>query len=219
VERQPDVLCKEFTVLQREMLATASDMLPRRDVMATTAPDKQRRAMLRSLCALLWLFGSAQIEAADEASRDLDIVLVAEVRADVEVSPGRRVTRLVPATALRQGQEIFYTVRIRNTTTVPARDVEVVQRIPQNTVYVPHSAAGPGADIALSADGGQTFGREGELTVFDQSAIALMRAPHPDRATLTRPAMPQDYTHIRWHLRNALAPGAVALARFRAVFR
>jgi hypothetical protein len=31
--------------------------------------------------------------------------------------------------------------------------------------------------------------------------------------------MPQDYTHIRWHLRNALAPGAVALARFRAVFR
>jgi hypothetical protein len=123
VERQPDVLCKEFTVLQREMLATAPDMLTRRDVMATTAPDKQRRAMLRSLCALLWLFGSAQIEAADEASRDLDIVLVAEVRADVEVSPGRRVTRLVPATALRQGQEIFYTVRIRNTTTVRARDV------------------------------------------------------------------------------------------------
>lgn len=187
--------------------------------MPSTAPDMQRRGMMRGLCALLCLFGSARLEAADGVSRDLDIVLVAEVREDVEVSPGRRVARLVPATALHQGQEIFYTVRIRNTSTVPASDVEVVQRIPLNTVYVANSAAGPGADVALSADGGQTFGREGELTVVDQSAIALMQMPHPDRAALTRAALPRDYTHIRWRLRNVLAPGAVALARFRAVFR
>ena len=28
-----------------------------------------------------------------------------------------------------------------------------------------------------------------------------------------------QYTHIRWQLRNPLAPGATALARFRATFR
>lgn len=194
-------------------------MLPAEIV--STAPDMpgQRRMLLRSLCAVLCWAGSAHIRAADEISRDLDIVLVAEVREDIEVSPGRHVARLVPATALRQGQEIFYTVRIRNTTTVPARDVEVIQRIPQNTIYVPHSAAGPGADVALSADGAQTFGTEGQLTVIDQSAVALMQTPSQDRESLRRAATAQDYTHIRWRLRHALAPGAVALARFRAVFR
>lgn len=173
----------------------------------------QRRACIRILlyCAA-WSCGL--VHAADE----LEVTLVAEVREEFQVSPGRRIQRLVPATTLRQGQEIFYTVRIRNPSSVPARDVEVVQRIPQNTTYVPNSASGPGAQIALSADGGLTFGNEGQLTVVDQSAVALMQATSTDRQALTRPATARDYTHIRWRLRNPLAPGATALARFRAVF-
>lgn len=152
---------------------------------------------------------------ADDA---LEVTLVAEVRQEVQVSPDRKVTRLVPATTLQQGQEIFYTVRIRNPASVPARDVEVVQRIPQNTAYVPQSAAGPGAEVEVSADGGITFGAEGRLTIVDQSAVALMQTPSTDRQALTRTATAHDYTHIRWRLRNPLAPGATALARFRAVF-
>jgi uncharacterized repeat protein (TIGR01451 family) len=151
------------------------------------------------------------------ATDGLEISLVAEVRQEVEVSPGRRVARLVPAQVLRQGQEIFYTVRIRNAAATPAQNVEVVQRIPQNTRYVPKSAAGPGAQVSVSADGGVTFGDEGQVIVTDQSAIALMHAPG-DKSALTRPATASDYTHLRWRLRNPLAPGAVALARFRAVF-
>jgi uncharacterized repeat protein (TIGR01451 family) len=151
------------------------------------------------------------------ATDGLEISLVAEVRQEVEVSPGRRVSRLVPAQVLRQGQEIFYTVRIRNAAATPAQNVEVVQRIPQNTRYVPKSAAGPGARVSVSADGGVTFGDEGQMIVTDQSAVALMHAP-ADKSALTRPASASDYTHLRWRLRNPLAPGAVALARFRAVF-
>ena len=151
---------------------------------------------------------------------DVEVSLVAEVRLDVPVPRGNRpVVRLIPAATLEQGQEIFYTVRIRNPSTVPARDVEVVQRIPDNTVYVPGSATGPRVDVEISADGGRSFGSEGKITIVDQSAIALMEASTLDPAALTRPAKPQDYTHIRWRLRNPLAPGAVALARFRAVFR
>jgi uncharacterized repeat protein (TIGR01451 family) len=122
----------------------------------------------------------------------------------------------VPAQGLRQGQEIFYTVRIRNASMSAAQNVEVTQRIPQNTSYVPASAGGPGAQISFSADGGSTFGKEGELIIVDQSGALLQQSP--ERATLTRPATARDYTHLRWRLRNALAPGAVALARFRAVF-
>lgn len=131
--------------------------------------------------------------------------LVAEVREESGGS-GIPVRYFAPATVLAQGREVFYTVRIKNPGAQFASDVVVVQRIPQNTSYVPDSAAGPGADISLSADGGVSFGTEGRLMVSDPTGIA-------------RPATARDYTHIRWHLRNPLAPGAVALARFRAVFR
>ncbi|WP_331611009.1 hypothetical protein [Povalibacter sp.] len=153
------------------------------------------------------------------AADEVEVTLVAEVREEVPAPGGRRIVRLVPARTLEQGQEIFYTVRIRNPASVAAKNVEVVQLVPENTHYVSGSATGPGVEVSVSADGGRTFGKEGQLTVVDQSAIALMEATTIDPAALTRPARPQDYTHIRWRLRNALAPGAVALARFRAVFR
>lgn len=142
---------------------------------------------------------------ADEPS-PVQTTLVAEVREIGETSDGRRTQRLVPAVVINQGQVVYYTVQIRNPTSVPVRDVVVIQRIPANTTYVRDSAAGPSADITYSVDGGQSFWPEAELVVAKA-------------ATDARKAEPQDYTHIRWQLRNALAPGAVALARFQAVFR
>ena len=131
--------------------------------------------------------------------------LIAEVREESAAS-GNPVRYFVPATVLAEGQEVFYTVRIRNPNAEFARDVVVVQRIPENTSYVRDSAAGPGADISFSVDGGQSFATENQLIFTDKAGIA-------------RPATARDYTHIRWRLRNPLAPGAVALARFRAIFR
>ena len=82
-----------------------------------------------------------------------------------------------------------------------ANKVQVSQKIPANTTYVPGSAGGPGADVEFSIDGGQTFARAEHLKLEDGSI-----------------APPERYTHIRWTLRNPLAPGATALARFRAKF-
>jgi len=181
-----------------------------------TALDNWGCRLLLGGLMLCCLAVSVNARAADE----VEVSLVAEVREELPALPGtRRVVRFMPATSLHQGQEIFYTVRIRNPAVEPATDVEVMQRIPANTNYVPNSAAGPGVDIDISADGGLTFAKEGQLTVVDQSALALMQATNLDRAALTRPARPTDYTTIRWRLRDPLAPGAVALARFRAVFR
>jgi uncharacterized repeat protein (TIGR01451 family) len=174
--------------------------------------------MDRLRCAILAIGLLAPL-VSSSAAEEVEVTLVAEVRLEIPMPGGRSTARLIPASTLEQGQEIFYTVRIRNPAAVAASDVEVVHRIPENTIYVPESATGPSADIALSADGGLTFGEEGQITLVDQSAVALMQATTLDRAALTRPAKPQDYTHIRWRLRNPLAPGAVALARFRSVFR
>lgn len=136
----------------------------------------------------------------------VEVRLSAEVRMESGASSGNPVRYFVPATVLEQGREVFYTVRIRNPGAESAQNVVVVQRVPQNTSYVARSAAGPGAEITLSTDGGQTFAAEDALIYTDPSG-------------LTRPATAQDCTHIRWQLRNPLAPGAVALARFRATFR
>lgn len=149
--------------------------------------------------------GDTTLGAAQEAAA-VATKLIAEVREQGAGASGNPVAYFVPATLLEEGREVFYTVRIHNPGAEFARDVVVVQRIPQNTSYVPESAAGPGAEISFSVDGGQSFGAEEQLIFTDQAGIS-------------RPATARDYTHIRWRLRNPLAPGSVALARFRAIFR
>ena len=130
--------------------------------------------------------------------------LIAEVRELTDVASGRERYHYVPATVLSQGQVVYYTVRITNPASVFAKNVIVTQRIPANTTYVAGSAAAPAADVTFSLDGGETFLPPGQLTM--------------DVEGKRQPVPASQFTHIRWHLRNALAPGAVALARFRAVF-
>lgn len=132
------------------------------------------------------------------AAGSVDVKLIAELR--IEEGPANAPQyRYVPATSVREGEEIFYTLQVRNTGAEPATEVEVIRPLPGNTVYMPNSASGAGAEISLSTDGGQTFSAE--------------RARPNDRSP------PPVYTHIRWRWRYPLAPGAVALARFRAVFK
>ncbi len=147
----------------------------------------------------------SQPSAGAEEASDIQTELIAEVRENVSTTPGREVFRFVPARLLEQGQVVYYTVRITNQTTVPLRNVAVVQSVPANTTYLADSAAGPGADVSFSVDGGRNFAQPRAL------AIEVERAQHPAKAA--------QYTHIRWQLRNPLAPGATALARFRATFR
>lgn len=137
--------------------------------------------------------------------QQIETELVAEVRIE-EVTATHRRARFVPATVVAQGEVVYYTVRIRNVSTEYARGVTVTQRIPSNTVYVAGSASAPNAEVTFSIDGGQTFAREQDLRVVDGDGVL-------------RPAPMEQYTHIRWRLRNPLAPGAVALARFRAQFQ
>lgn len=132
---------------------------------------------------------------------ELRTQLLAEVRESAGTQE-RPSFRMLPATRLAQGQVVYYTVKITNPTPIFANKVQVSQMIPANTTYLAGSAAGPGADVEFSVDGGQSFAAAGELKLADG---------------VTR-ASPERYTHIRWRLRNPLAPGATALARFRATF-
>ena len=113
--------------------------------------------------------------------------LVAEERAN-----GSENKRFVEAHRLEAGEEIYYTIRVRNPGKEPVTDVVVTKRMPFGVDYVAGSAAGPACDVELSADNGATYSSGGK---------------------------PGEFTHLRWVFQRPLAPGATALLRFRATFR
>ncbi len=130
---------------------------------------------------------------------------IAEVEVRVSFN-GRETTRLVPADRVVPGDEIFYTLEIRNTgsATVPAPSV--VYPVPEHTRYVADSAIGPGAEVSYSIDGGRSFDEPENLEVAGPAG-----AP--------RAAAAADYTHIRWQFKHGLKGKSMAFARFRAVVK
>jgi len=58
-------------------------------------------------------------------------------------------------------------------------------------------------EILFSVDGGDTFAKSDELTVFEQDGVV-------------RDAAAGDFTHVRWVMQNDLAAGAQGTARFAA---
>ena len=169
---------------------------------------REKPRLLAALClglSPLWL-GVHAATAQDTPA--LEVRVQAELR--VAEHDGTLVTyRYVPAKQFSQGQELYYTVRLRNVSTMAIRDAEVVQPIPEHTHYVAHSATGAGADITFSIDGGKHFAAPEQLR--------LSRPPSTDAGAAKR-VTANDYTHIRWQLQHPLEPGAVVLARFRVVF-
>jgi hypothetical protein len=129
--------------------------------------------------------------------------------AEVEVTTlnGEHETvKLAAADRVVPGDEVIYTLEIRNKGALSLPPPRVDYPIPEHMRYLDDTAAGPGADITYSVDGGQTFDRPENLKVMG-----------PDGRR--RPAVGADYTHIRWQLKNILKGGAVAFARFRAVVK
>ena len=127
---------------------------------------------------------------------------VAEVEQEVVAANGQKSTKLVPATTVVPGTVVTWTVTADNVCKQPSDKVTINNAIPEHMTYVASSATGQGADITYSLDG-KAFGTPEQLTVQENGAARKARA--------------DEYKHIRWVFRSALAPGAQAVARFRAV--
>jgi uncharacterized repeat protein (TIGR01451 family) len=124
-----------------------------------------------------------------------------------EGSGGEEVRRWIAADRLNAGDEIHYTVRVRNAGKQPVDTIVVTKRLPFGVRYLRNSASGPAAEVQFSIDGGRTFG----------TPDALSRAASDGRKTARR-ALEGDYTHVRWVLSKPLRPSSTALLRFRATF-
>ncbi len=125
-------------------------------------------------------------------SGPLETEIMVEGLVPDERANGGQDMRFVEARRLEAGEQVYYTIRVRNPGKEPVTDVVVTKRMPFGVHYVAGSATGPACDVALSVDNGATYSSGGK---------------------------PGDFTHVRWLFQRPLAPGATALLRFRATFR
>lgn len=116
---------------------------------------------------------------------------------------GEEETRLVTAERVVPGETVYYTITFTNISNDSADNVVITNPIAENLVYLDGSAAGEAMDIVFSADGGVSFAAATDLTVTDNGT--------------SRTATAEDFTHVRWVMRNDLAAGAQGIARFAAV--
>ena len=128
---------------------------------------------------------------------------VAEIEKADTNERGEKTTRLVPAEKIVPGDEVVYTVSATNICDEAADNVVVDNPVPEHMKYIPNSAIGPGTEVTYSIDSG-----------FHYDKPAALKISNPDGSQ--REARADEYTNIRWVMRNPLKPGSVAFARFRA---
>jgi uncharacterized repeat protein (TIGR01451 family) len=166
------------------------------DKIVSNAASWGRAAL--AACTICW----AAAASGQATTHGLTIKTIAEVETK-SVAAGREVVKLSSADRVVPGDEVIYTLEVRNSGPLPITTPSVTQAVPEHMVYIADSAAGPGADISYSTDGGRTFDRPENLKV-------------PRANGQMQPARAADYTHIRWRLKNTLKVNSVAFARFRA---
>jgi uncharacterized repeat protein (TIGR01451 family) len=152
-------------------------------------------------CALHVLTSAA----ADAPADPIAVKAIAEIETRVS-RHGTDAVQLQPAKRVVPGDQIVYTLEIRNTGAAAVPAPSVSYAIPEHMAYIADSAVGPGAVVSYSVDGGHTFDRPDNLKVAGPEGQL-------------RAATAADYTHIRWQLRHPLKADSVAFARFRTLVK
>jgi len=99
------------------------------------------------------------------------------------------------------GDVVRYHLTYTNAGKDTATDVELVDPIPDGTIYVEGTASAPDAVVLFSVDGGKTFHTPPVKYI-------------PEGKKVEKEATVDMFTHIKWVLERALAPGASVTAQF-----
>ena len=117
----------------------------------------------------------------------------------VETVNGAKVKKLVPTKQAASGDTLVYSLTYSNKGDEAATDAVIDNPIPKGSSYIAGSATGSGAEITFSVDDGKSFARPETL----MSEVMLMSG-----TKVRSPASPEDYTHVRWTIRQVPAGGS-----------
>ena len=109
------------------------------------------------------------------------------------------------ATLARPGDVIRYTLVFTNVTAGPVKNIQFVDPLPKGLVYVIGSAkADQPTRLEYSIDGGKNYSTQPMIEVMENGK------------KVEKAAARELYTHVRWTVLGALAPGAKVIAELRA---
>jgi len=160
---------------------------------------------MKKLTSVISIMLILSVTAAAQEQGSLNVTTTVQKEAVSVSDSGETVTNLVAANTVIPGETVVYTITFQNIGDEPTDNVVITNPIADSLIYVDGSAFGPGSDIQFSVDGGISFAAAADLTVEEDGTV--------------RPARPEDFTHIRWVMHNALAAGAMGTARFSAVLK
>ncbi|WP_299873765.1 hypothetical protein [uncultured Cocleimonas sp.] len=115
---------------------------------------------------------------------------------------GKKSYNFIPAAKVLPGETVQYNTFFENISNKPADNINIVNPIPEHTVYLPNTAHGKNTQIVFSVDGGKHYGKAGTLKVRGNDGKIY-------------PAKPSDYTHIQWQYLGNLAPQTKQAVGFR----
>lgn len=132
----------------------------------------------------------------------VEVVSVAE-REVVTLRNGKQVVLRAPVEMAVPGDEIIYTTTFKNPGVKPAAHIVITNPVPNDSLYKSGSAIGANTLITFSVDGGNQFAASDKLFIKTKEGK-------------TRPALPAEYTHIRWTYKGDLGVGKSGEVSFRA---
>ncbi|WP_455217541.1 hypothetical protein [Kaarinaea lacus] len=127
----------------------------------------------------------------------------------VEQQDGQQVVKRLPADEVEPNQVLIYTLVYGNKGDEKATNVVVDNQIPKEVVYIIGSATGDGSDITFSINNGKDFKKPSLLTYEIKDA---------DGKTVRKKASPEQYTNIRWVIKE-VPPGSGGELSYRAKVR
>jgi uncharacterized repeat protein (TIGR01451 family) len=153
---------------------------------------------------LLILLGGFSLEV-NAVGATIKVTSIAEIEVHVFKNGKKEIKRSSPDQAV-PGTEVIFTNTFENVGGKTASDIVINNPIPDNTEYKANSAFGKDCTIYFSVDGGKTFGVAENLKVKGADGKEY-------------PALPRQYSHIRWTYKGQLASGKFGEVGFHAVIK
>jgi len=127
-------------------------------------------------------------------------------QAEVENEAGEKVIELVPVDKALPGEELVIQITYANTSGEPARNIVIVNPVPDQMSYVSGSAAGDLVVSTFSIDAGKSF-----------DLPEMLQVEGEDGKMITAPA--DRYTHVRFRRIESLDAGQEDKVSFKAILK
>ncbi|MCB2112268.1 MAG: hypothetical protein R3C42_04750 [Parvularculaceae bacterium] len=153
----------------------------------------------------LWLLAISFTALSTPSFAAMTATQIVEKEIVIREADGRETARRLPADKVTPGETVVYSIKYRNDSDAAASDIVLVMPVPKEVAYVEGSVSGGDANVAFSADDGETYVARGRLTVEEDGS--------------TRPARGDEITHIRWTLTTPVPPNGEGDVSYKAILK